>query len=519
MTRRPHSINDFLGASVSKILIAINAIFAVIYFCVLVFFFPIGNVALFGFLVLGELFHMWQLFTFLYTVWERKKTAAPNPNYYPAVDVYITVAGEPISIIEETLKGIKAMDYPAFDIFVLNDGFVAQKDNWQEVEGLANRYGATAITRRVGGGAKAGNINNAVKETRNAFIAIFDADHVPHPDFLKKTMPHFSDENVGFVQSPQYYKNFNTNLITKGSWEQQQLFFGPICEGKNRLNSATMCGTNMVIRRTSLELVGGMCEESIAEDFATGMFMHQRGLTSVYVAEVLAEGLAPEDFLSYYKQQLRWARGALDVAFKYNVIFAKGLTMPQRIQYTASVSFFFSGIFVIMNAIIPLIFFFTGAVPFVISTMLLAVVFLPYIFITLYTLQTASNFSFTYQSLAFSVSSFSIHMSALLSALSGRKATFEITSKKKISGDFLNLVRPHIAYIILVAIGIAYALYREGLTASVVANTAWAVLNAAIFSEFIFAAMPNNKVKDTVSKGRKVAATIITSPKKMLKQI
>jgi cellulose synthase (UDP-forming) len=192
--------------------------------------------------------------------------------------------------------------------------------------------------------------------------------------------------------------------------------------------------------------------------------------------------------------------------------------MAQRIQYMASVSFFFSGIFVIMNAIIPLIFFFTGAVPFVISTMLLAVVFLPYIFITLYTLQTATNFSFTYRSLAFSISSFGIHVRAFLAALSGRKEKFEITSKKKIDGNFLNLVRPHIAYVVLVIVGLIYALYREGLTASVVANAAWAVLNAAIFSEFIFAAMPDNRMKNTVSKGRKVAATIISSPKKILKQ-
>jgi cellulose synthase/poly-beta-1,6-N-acetylglucosamine synthase-like glycosyltransferase len=67
-----------------------------------------------------------------------------------------------------------------------------------------------------------------------------------------------------------------------------------------------------------------MSTESIAEDFVTGMFMHEKGYRSVYVPEVLAEGLACEDLLSYSKQQFRWARGALDIIFRYNPLLAAG---------------------------------------------------------------------------------------------------------------------------------------------------------------------------------------------------
>ncbi len=511
--QHPEYPNEFLNGKVSKILIILNTLLASVYFYILVFVFPVGNKVLFGLLVFGEVFHVWQLLMFLYTIWDRKRTVAPDPQYYPAVDVYVTVAGEPVSVIEETLQGITAMDYPDFKVYILNDGYVAKKDNWQDVETLAAQYGAVAITRKIGGGAKAGNINNALKQTANPFVAIFDADHIPHMDFLKKTVPHFSDEKVAFVQSPQYYKNFHENEVAGGAWEQQQLFFGPICEGKNRLNATTMCGTNMVIRRAALMEVGGMCEESIAEDFATGMFMHCRGWRSVYVPEVLAEGLAPEDFLSYYKQQLRWARGGLDVLFKYNVLFTSGLTFAQRLQYLSSVSFFFSGIVVVINAVIPLVFFFTGAVPFLISTMVLATIFLPYIFVTLYTLQTSTNFHFTYRSLAFSVGSFGIHIKAWLSALFGGKATFEVTSKKKLSGNFLNLVRPHIAYIVLAIVGVGYALWRDGLTASLVANASWALINSILFSEFVFVAMPESEIKKDVDKSRKVVRSIVMRPR------
>src|SRR6202008_3490247 len=147
------------------------------------------------------------------------------------------------------------------------------------------------ITRTVPGGAKAGNINNALRHTRSPLIAIFDADHIPHRDFLEKTVGYFgAQEKVGFVQTPQYYKNFAKNYLTQSSWDQQELFFGPICKGKNRLNAATMCGTNMVLSREALHEVGGICTDSIAEDFVTGLFMHAHGYTSVYVPEVLAEG-------------------------------------------------------------------------------------------------------------------------------------------------------------------------------------------------------------------------------------
>src|SRR3990167_6730300 len=133
-----------------------------------------------------------------------------------------------------------------------------------------------------------------------------------------------------------------------------------------------MWGPNMVIRREALVAGGGMCTGAITEVFVTGMFMHEKGYVSVYRGEVLAEGLAPEDFLSYTRQQFRWARGCLDAIFRYNPIFRSGLTFAQRIQYLSSASFFLSGAIVLMHAMLPVIFLYTGAVPVVISGMLLA---------------------------------------------------------------------------------------------------------------------------------------------------
>ena len=481
----------FLVTNEPRFLLGLNAVMAVTYFYVITFLFGVGNPILFTILIAGEVFHVWQVLTYIYTVWDTSYVSPMDHSYAPQVDVFITVAGEPVEIVEETLRAAVGMDYPNFTVSILNDGFVAKKDNWQEIETLAKQYGANCITRRVPGGYKAGNINNALAQTNGTLVAIFDADHVPYKSFLQKTVPYFGGTNVGFVQTPQYYKNYGKNFVTQSSWEQQELFFGPICKGKNRLNSATMCGTNMLISREAITAVGGMCTESIAEDFITGMFIHELGYGSVYVPEVLAEGLATEDLSTYSKQQFRWARGALDMLFSYNPLFSRGLTWQQKIQYIASASFYLSGTVVVMDAILPLCFFYFGQVPLHISGMLLATIFLPYLFLTLYTIQRTTNFTFTFRSLAFSTGAYTIHLSALLATIMGRRSAFTITSKRQVEGNFISLVRVHIIYITAVVIGVGYAFVREGLDPSLINNIAWGSINAALMIPFIRAALPD----------------------------
>lgn len=494
----------FLKTDVPKHLIFGNVLLAALYTCVIAFFFPKGNAYLYSLLIISQIYYLWQLIMYCHTIWDTEYKAPFDRSYAPSVDIFITVAGEPLDLIEATALAAKSMDYESFKVHILNDGYVAKKDNWQDVEKLARKLGINCITRKIAGGAKAGNINHGLAQTDAKLVAIFDADHVPHKDFLKKTVGYFGDPKMGFVQTPQYYKNHDLNNVTSGAWDQQKLFFGPICKGKNRLNAATMTGTNMVIRRDAFTSVGGMCEDNIAEDFLTGLFMHQKGWRSYYLAEVLAEGLAPEDFLSYYKQQYRWARGALEVVFNHNPLFKKGMTWTQKMHYLFSAGYFLSGIIVLINASMPLIFFFTGLVPFTAPTMLLALSFLPYIFITIYVLKLSSNNSFTFKGLAFSMSSFEIYLRALVGVISGRKARFEITAKRKVDGNFLNLVSSHILYLLLAVTGLGFAIFREGISASVSTNLAWALFNISVFLVFIMAAMPSLEISKNLESGEAI---------------
>ncbi len=489
------SKNDFLHSNPKRWLLIANFGMAIVYFYVIAFMFPHGNEILFWLLLAGEIFHTWQALTYLFTVWKMNHKARQDSSFLPAVDIFITVAGEPVDIVEETAIAARDLDYPNHNVYILNDGYVAKKENWKEIVHMAERLNIGCITRKIPGGAKAGNINHALSLTDSPFVLIFDADHIPHKDFLQKTIGYFVDKKLAFVQTPQFYKNAYVNAVALSSWEQQELFFGPICRGKNHLNSVTMCGTNMVIRRQALVDVGGMCTESIAEDFVTGMFIHEKGWKSLYVPEVLAEGLAPEDFLSYTKQQFRWTRGALDVLFRYNLLFRGGLTFNQKIQYLSSVTFFLSGSVVLMNILLPVLFLYTGIIPVKIDTMLLAFVFIPYMFLTVGVLASTSNRRFSFRALSFSMGSFWIHLKALWSVITRQKVGFAITSKTGVEGNFLYLVTPHIIYVILAICGIPLALMREGLTASVINNVAWAAFDVGILLPYIFAAAPEGLMK------------------------
>lgn len=484
--------SPFLNPVDAKRLLLLSVVLALLYFFGLLFLFQRGNIYLYLVLVVGEAFHVWQLITLVHVAWDTRLRHPFDRRLQPPVDIYITVAGEPIDVVKATLEAALAQQYPDFHVYVLNDGRVANKANWQEIEALVATYDpqrATCITRTIPGGAKAGNINHALPLTSAPFIAILDSDHVPLRGFLKSMAGYFADEHVAFVQSPQYYRNMTKSYVANGAWQQQTLFFGPICRGKDRMNSLFMCGTNMLIRRQALDDVGGMRQESITEDLLTSIFMHARDWRSVFIPRILARGLAPEDLGSYWQQQFRWARGSFEVLLRFNPLFFRGLTFQQRIQYLASVTYYLTGIVVLADATLPIFYFYTRLIPISAATMSIALIFIPYIFLTMYILQLVSSFAFSFRAIAFSIASWPIYTLALVAALLRLRTTFKVTSKVREGGSYLKLVWPHALYIALIFIGIGWALYRDGVTVSLITNAAWGMLYVALFAPFIRAAL------------------------------
>lgn len=489
---------------VSKWLLVLNMIVAIVY---LSWWFQIDRVAnpwLYGLLLMGEIYHVIMAILFWITLWPhvRTKPMKWDMTFAPSVDVFITVAGEPVDILEKTAVAAKRMTYPNHKVYILNDGYVANKDNWKDVEKMAKRIGVGCITRKVSGGAKAGNVNNGLEQTKGELVVILDTDMVPHDDFLTRTVPYFKDRKVGFVQTPQFYNNSHTNQVSMGAWEQQALFFGPIMRGKDGSNSAFICGTNIVIRRKALVEAGGMCEENIAEDFLTSLEIHRLGWKSHYVPDVLVEGLAPEDLLSYFKQQLRWARGSMEVLFGENPLLKKGLSWGQKLQYLSSAMYYFNGVIVLIDVIMPVLVLCTGMLPVQGTTTSFIFYFVPFMALNLFTLYEATNETVTFRAMSFSQSSAVLQLQALKSIVLRQKMGFSITPKKAQSGNFLSLVYPHLGYGVVVVLAAGIGLYREGMSPSIATNIAWAGFNFFMFIPFIEAAYPwGNLMKADKKRG------------------
>ncbi len=289
-----------------RLLIPLNVILAIWYFEWLLRPARVGTPVLFGLLVFAEIFNLVQAAGFWWTTWHGRDRhrAVPWPGSPPEVDVLIPVYNEPLDVVAPTLAA--ATDLRGrVTVHLLDDA------GRPELAELAHRVGARYVRRGINTGAKAGNLNHALTHTSAPFFAVFDCDHVPDPRFLERTLGWMCNDKVAFVQTPQYYANAGTGRLAAAAAAQQSLFFGGIARGKDGLNSMFCCGTNVVFRRQALEDIHGFPEDSLTEDFELSILLHERGWRSVYVNEVFAQGLGPEDMTSYVSQQRRWAKGCL----------------------------------------------------------------------------------------------------------------------------------------------------------------------------------------------------------------
>jgi cellulose synthase (UDP-forming) len=203
-------------------------------------------------LVLAETYSLVDATLFGLTMWRLKARGdAPPPPPGATVDVFITTYDEPVELVLATARAAKAIAYP-HQTWVLDDG---ARD---EMRAAATEAGVGYITRSGDWRdrprhAKAGNLNNALFATQGEFLLILDADQVPDPDILDRTLGWFRNERVALVQTPQWFSNVPEN-DPLGS--QAPLFYGPIQQGKDGWNAAFFCGSNAILRREALMQLG-----------------------------------------------------------------------------------------------------------------------------------------------------------------------------------------------------------------------------------------------------------------------
>lgn len=279
-------------------------------------------------------------------------------NNPPDVDVFIATYSEEEDLIYKTIHGCKRMKYPdksKVHIYLCDDGRRAQ------MRALAEKMGVNYLSREDNKGAKAGNLNHALKNSSSPYIVTFDADMIPRSNFLLRTIPYFVDceiknkgrkkedqVNLGFVQSPQSFYNldlFQFNLYSESRIpNEQDYFYKDIQVARTKTNSVIYGGSNTVISRAALEDVGGFYTEAITEDFATGILIEKKQYVSLGIGETLASGLSPNDLKGLIQQRTRWARGVIATGRKMHIFSAPELTLSQKMNYWASIWYWYAPI-------------------------------------------------------------------------------------------------------------------------------------------------------------------------------
>lgn len=241
----------------------------------------------------------------------RAAAPAPKPRTEPApqVAVLIPACNEAPEVLERSLRGLAHLDHPALQALLVENS----RDPVQKSAGLAcaRRLGVQALDL-VNRGSKAAALNDARPHLHpdTRYVLVLDADQALREDLLRDALPLLeADPGLAFVQTAQAYEDCTSSLLAAAAAQQQMLLYDCVLESKDRVGHVSCLGTNVVLRLSALDEVGGWDEENVTEDLSTSHRIHARGHRSRYLRHIYATGLAPRDLAAYFRQQARWAWG------------------------------------------------------------------------------------------------------------------------------------------------------------------------------------------------------------------
>jgi cellulose synthase (UDP-forming) len=280
-------------------------------------------------------------------------------DYLPTVDVFVPTYSEPVEMLERSLIGSQAMDYPHKTVWLLDD---QRRPAMRE---LARRLGCRYLDRPDNAHAKAGNLNHALEHSEGELVLCFDADFIPTRDFLQRTVGFFRDARVALVQTPQNFFNEDAvqrNLgLEQALEDEQRLFFRTLQPGRDSFNAIVCHGTCWVGRRSALEEIGGIPTETITEDWATSIRLQAAGYRLLYLNEALSAGLSADTCGEFVQQRSRWAQGTLQSLFaSTNPLTIPGLDWKQRLLHFSGILYYAGSVSNLFNLLAPLLYLFFG---------------------------------------------------------------------------------------------------------------------------------------------------------------
>ncbi|MCW3475788.1 glycosyltransferase [Limobrevibacterium gyesilva] len=272
-------------------------------------------------------------------VWRRRPAILPAPMDapLPKVSIHVPICNEPPHMVRRTLDALAELDYPDFEVLVV-DNNTTDPGLWEPVAEHCSRLGPRFRFFTLGRwpGFKAGALNFALRETAADadVVAVLDSDYAVSPDWLRCMVPQFANPAVGFVQSPQDYRDSGETFFKRLMFWEYAGFFHLGMVTRNERNAIIQHGTMTLIRKQALVALDGWAEWCICEDAELGLRLFRQGWQAVYSSRSFGRGVMPDDFAAYRKQRFRWAYGAMQICRRHWAAllnpFNRDLTLGQR---------------------------------------------------------------------------------------------------------------------------------------------------------------------------------------------
>jgi len=292
---------------------------------------------------MGQLHLTWH-----YLQSKKKKQPDSILRDFPTVTIQLPIYNEKY-VVERLLDAITKFDFPKekMEIQILDDS----TDDTTEIilrklevlRPLALDIKLIHRENRIG--YKAGALDHGLQSAKGDFIAIFDADFVPYPDFLKNTLAYFVNEQVGVVQTRWGHLNKNYSLLTKLQAFGLDAHFSIEQMARNHAGSfINFNGTCGVWRKTCIADAGGWSNDTLTEDLDLSYRAQLKGWKFHYLENVETKGELPVIMSAMKSQQYRWNKGAAETARKHfgNVLRS---TLPLKNKMHAFFHLFNSSVF------------------------------------------------------------------------------------------------------------------------------------------------------------------------------
>ncbi|MFV8224321.1 glycosyltransferase family 2 protein [Christiangramia aquimixticola] len=232
-----------------------------------------------------------------------------NDNNHPFVSIHLAICNEPPEIVLRTIRQALKIDYPNFEIIVL-DNNTSRKELWKPIEDFCNKHPDIIKFRHYDklDGYKAGALNECLKliQPETEYIFTLDADYRLKPSCLKIALKEVRKDDFAVVQFPQ---NYVVNGRKMGLFKELEHFFTLYATGGNNSYSTLPTGTLTFIELKALQSVNGWPQETLTEDARLGIELLSKNFKTRFSSKKVGKGIMPGTVQDLRKQRYRWVYG------------------------------------------------------------------------------------------------------------------------------------------------------------------------------------------------------------------